>query len=350
MKNKYISPPFLSTSFSESGKKAKDRFANILDTGTKKSGAGIIALAVVTVFAVGALVACKNERPAPLEEETILTGKATELYALRGGDIDEITSALDIAGRLGPFETEINYGDGTADNMPEVMLSFAEPFGEKGEYDCCRIMLQYADLILILEPELNSVAWRDGSGGTEWHNPRKADTGDGTNAGAFARRYAGAMAEIESPTVREYLEAAEPEEFREHALVLNYMGAENRPLLDTFLEDVKNRRPASLDVVQYTVEGDPILSRLVYDGYRYYGGKDNSRDRFGDGLYLDYGEYDHLRVFNDYGAANFYLLDDTSLTHEGIMHYLMSSANLEPIKVRTLFYIEGENEYEEAIY
>ncbi len=58
--SKYINPPALSTSFSESGKRAKKRFENILNTKAKKTGVIAFIIAVCTILVVGALVACNS--------------------------------------------------------------------------------------------------------------------------------------------------------------------------------------------------------------------------------------------------------------------------------------------------
>ncbi len=55
MKN--IKPPRLSTAFSESGKSAKRRIGEILNTKTKRLGAGFAAVALVFALAVGACLA-----------------------------------------------------------------------------------------------------------------------------------------------------------------------------------------------------------------------------------------------------------------------------------------------------
>lgn len=56
----YISPPKLSTSFSEKGEKAKQRFDNILSTKTKKKGAFLFVVIFMLTCILGTLVACTN--------------------------------------------------------------------------------------------------------------------------------------------------------------------------------------------------------------------------------------------------------------------------------------------------
>ncbi len=67
---KYIKPPFLTTSFTESGKSAKKRFANILNTGARRLGAWLIAAALTGAVAVGAMVVFDGGAPAEAEERT----------------------------------------------------------------------------------------------------------------------------------------------------------------------------------------------------------------------------------------------------------------------------------------
>lgn len=48
-----------------------------------------------------------------------------------------------------------------------------------------------------------------------------------------------------------------------------------------FLDDVKNKKSSSVRIVHYTIEGDPIIQGLIYDGNKIKHTHDNSRDSFG---------------------------------------------------------------------
>lgn len=73
--NNYINPPTLSTSFSESGKSAKKRFDNILNTKTKKTGVFAFVVIVMLMGSIVAMVACKSadnvqeEKYSPIENQ-----------------------------------------------------------------------------------------------------------------------------------------------------------------------------------------------------------------------------------------------------------------------------------------
>ncbi len=58
--NKFVKPPSLSTNFSESGKQAKKRFANILNTKAKKTGVLALMLVLCISVVMTTLVACNN--------------------------------------------------------------------------------------------------------------------------------------------------------------------------------------------------------------------------------------------------------------------------------------------------
>jgi hypothetical protein len=70
--NSYIKPPSLSTSFSESGKRAKKRFDNILNTKTKKTGVFAFALVLMLIGVIGTMVACESQTKKVLLEHTSL--------------------------------------------------------------------------------------------------------------------------------------------------------------------------------------------------------------------------------------------------------------------------------------
>ena len=57
----FIKPPMLSTSFSETGQRAKNRFDNIFNTKSKKRGLLALVLVVCVIITVGTLVACDNK-------------------------------------------------------------------------------------------------------------------------------------------------------------------------------------------------------------------------------------------------------------------------------------------------
>ena len=76
-----------------------------------------------------------------------------------------------------------------------------------------------------------------------------------------------------------------------------YSGAAN---WESFYRDVQNGNPAELVLIQFTVEGDAILSYLNYDGSDFYLVTDYSRDAFaGDSEKYREAAYPYLKIFDN---------------------------------------------------
>lgn len=52
---------------------------------------------------------------------------------------------------------------------------------------------------------------------------------------------------------------------------------------DKFLASVQSGTASEISIVNYTVEGDPIIDYVKYDGQEFYLKRDNSHDKFSDG-------------------------------------------------------------------
>lgn len=73
-----------------------------------------------------------------------------------------------------------------------------------------------------------------------------------------------------------------PEEAIENGDVVNLHGEiSNLQKLNDFVEHVKTGSEDEILITSYTVEGDPILDYLKYDGHQIQYAHDNSQDAFG---------------------------------------------------------------------
>ena len=73
-----------------------------------------------------------------------------------------------------------------------------------------------------------------------------------------------------------------PEDAIKNGDVVNVQGQEyNAEKLDQFMENIKNNKNDKIRITMYTIEGDPILIDLEYDGKRIFYTYDNTRDGFG---------------------------------------------------------------------
>lgn len=66
--------------------------------------------------------------------------------------------------------------------------------------------------------------------------------------------------------------------------------------LDKFVEDVSNGKKAFVRTVRYTIEGDPIIYTLYYNGETIKGYIDNTRDEWGNPLEITESNYSKIEV------------------------------------------------------
>ncbi|MGN1097287.1 MAG: M56 family metallopeptidase, partial [Clostridia bacterium] len=353
--------PLLSTSFSQSGKSAKKRLTNVLNTRAKRAGAAVIIMAAAGIIAAGAFVALRSEPASkPADEKTF----AERLYETKHpyvGDMSangETVRVLGMAEELGNFTNELH----TSAEPYGWTLHFGTEFAEKGENLNNEKMENYAVLLMSLTDNLSYV---------EWDYPIYNGT---TVSRALSARSAVPDVNIkemgESPEkietllgIIEYdksfensvyvaLSSADVEDFKKNALVIGNDGAENLGKLNEFLNKVALEQAAALDIVQYTHEGDPILMRLCTDGNSFWGGEYDGHDQYrGDKDYYNFGAYPYLKISRIGDSVEFYLVKDENLTIDEINDYLLSSRLIEnPPEFRILFYLEEGESYEEAIY
>lgn len=84
---------------------------------------------------------------------------------------------------------------------------------------------------------------------------------------------------------------------------------------DAFMTSLKEQKPASIDIVQFTVEGDPIITCLSFDGRGFYVVRDDTRDAWGMGQITENSfPYLYIQV-NEYGTEVF-LAEEPDLTGE----------------------------------
>lgn len=104
----------------------------------------------------------------------------------------------------------------------------------------------------------------------------------------------------------------------------------SQDIIDKFISDSQNGKQSSITVVQYTIEGDPIITKVVYDGDKYYGIEDTHRDRYGDKSYNEF-QFKYLKVFDQDNIKSYYLFDDNEVTQQDLFKSLISSNSKEHI-------------------
>lgn len=137
-------------------------------------------------------------------------------------------------------------------------------------------------------------------------------------------------------TVKEYLSQF-PDDLQnyenwEDYYVLTWRDVYGQEYWDAFMEAVDSQTPAYITLVQYTVEGDPILYYLNYDGTDCYMMSDSSRDGFG-GTGERYYEYTYATVkvytIHNWAGDEFqsaYLVNEPNLPWAELQYsYLLST-------------------------
>lgn len=151
-------------------------------------------------------------------------------------------------------------------------------------------------------------------------------------------------------TVKEYLSQF-PDDLQDYENLENYYVLTRRDVYgqeywDAFMEAVDAQTPAYITLVQYTVEGDPILYYLNYNGADCYMMSDSSRDGFA-GIGDRYYEctYRTVNVYNSHNRAgdevqSAYLVNDSNLLRTEIEYSYLQSAfydGIPQVDVRFLF-------------
>ncbi|APO44081.1 hypothetical protein BS614_08720 [Paenibacillus xylanexedens] len=91
---------------------------------------------------------------------------------------------------------------------------------------------------------------------------------------------------VDSPVITksfpEIIEPHNPEQAEQSGdVVVLLEGIRNRDKWNTFMKNVKKKHQDQIRVTKYTIEGGPIIHKLIYDGTAIQSTYDNSRDAYG---------------------------------------------------------------------
>lgn len=103
----------------------------------------------------------------------------------------------------------------------------------------------------------------------------------------------------------------------DNCYVIGLAGIVSEDLLYRFADNTKNGMAGYLRKVVYTIEGDPIITDLVYDGNKYFVIKDISRDAYaGNGSKLIKKEYGYINTYERDNKKVIYLSDRVTTDEE----------------------------------
>lgn len=106
-------------------------------------------------------------------------------------------------------------------------------------------------------------------------------------------------------------------------------------ILNKFIEESSNGKSSEIIIVEYTIEGDPIITKIKYDGESYYGVVDNTRDDFGKKYYFNF-EFLYLKSFEKDNTVRYYFVNDDTLTYDEIEGYLSEENGYDIMQILIL--------------
>ncbi|MCH5187438.1 MAG: DUF4825 domain-containing protein [Oscillospiraceae bacterium] len=356
----YISPPRLSTAFSESGRSAKRRLSNILDTRARRIGVAIITVIILTAILAGAVLSLRvrgQKNGSTPEGEVTMAERLFETKHAYVGDASangRTASALGIAANLGGFTNELQ----TKTEPYGWKLTFeSEP---EGEFDK---MSDYAVALLALIDNLGYIEWDYNNGVTLSLSADGASKRIGRDVKSAADTVEDLAKLLDELGIYNYrneiyiaLTRADLDDFMSSAVVIRSGETQSLGKLHEFLNICAMKIPGALNIVNYTEEGYPVLLRLVTDGESFWGGEYDGYVETNEPdtpKYYGFGPYKHLKIspFRDTDTAAFYLANDPELTYEEIFRFLLSSSyNPDPPEFRLLFHVENAGFDEEYMY
>lgn len=111
-----------------------------------------------------------------------------------------------------------------------------------------------------------------------------------------------------------------PEKYSEEAaagdgiVVLSYDGSiKDKKVIQKFKSDCEKKKTSEIAFFMYTIEGDPLIKKVYFDGHDYYWVMDVTRDKFDSKEFYDY-KFNYLKVIEHSGVMYYILLMDNAVT------------------------------------
>lgn len=96
----------------------------------------------------------------------------------------------------------------------------------------------------------------------------------------------------------------------------------NQDSITQFLTNVENKIPSSVIVVQFTIEGDPILDEIIYKEDKIVTYYDGTRDRFGDFPEILRHEYQNIGIYEKTLYAYNDTLDKNAIEQDKVKYLI----------------------------
>lgn len=99
-------------------------------------------------------------------------------------------------------------------------------------------------------------------------------------------------------------------------------------IMDKFISDSQNGKSTSIIIANYLYGKNPSIKKVIFDGTRYYGIEDISRDSSCSKEPLKYRQFEfkYLKVFEENNRKSYYLFNDNSITYSKFIKSMASSS------------------------
>lgn len=125
---------------------------------------------------------------------------------------------------------------------------------------------------------------------------------------------------------------------KDNCFVMSFDKVESKDLLDNFISNSENGIIGFLRKVSYTVEGDPIITDVIFDGKKYYVFEDDTRDKFaGNDLSIYKNEFQYVNSYEKDGYKLLYLAEKKDITAEDYEKSLFSSDSKDYLETYPLY-------------
>lgn len=109
----------------------------------------------------------------------------------------------------------------------------------------------------------------------------------------------------------------------------------NPKIMENFYINTKLGSPSAIKFILYTVEGEPIITILKYDGKNYYGVEDSTRASFGSKGFSEFN-FMYLKKFKESRLVYYYLFNSDDITFEEYKKSIKEEDSSEKMEGRFL--------------
>ena len=94
--------------------------------------------------------------------------------------------------------------------------------------------------------------------------------------------------------------------------------------MDKFVSDSQSGKETSITIAQYTIKGDTSITKIIYDGTKYYGVEKDTTYNSDNPEYRQF-EFKYLKAFEENNVKTYLLFNDNEITYSKYIKSMISS-------------------------